>query len=78
VHKIEAFEIAGPLEFVPKMSLNYHETAQALGVSVSTVKRLVARGELTPCRDGHQIALLEVEEIRGFLRRHRERPLERK
>ena len=73
--KMEAFELAGPLQFVPKLALNYHEAAQALGVSVSTVKRLVARGELTPCRDGKQIALIEVDEIRRYLHRRRERPL---
>ena len=69
--------IAGPVEFVPRVSLNYQDAARALGVSPSTIKRLVGRGELIPCRDGQQIALIQVDELRRYLARKREKSLKK-
>jgi len=47
--------------------LDRHEAAQFLGVSSSTVYRLLRRGDLRAYRVGHQIRLTQID-IENYLR----------
>lgn len=49
-----------------KLAYSLKETAQALGVSHSTVRRMVAEGELSSVRTGARV-LIPVESVRNFL-----------
>jgi len=51
----------------PKL-LSYAATAQVLGVSERTVKRLVAAGDLTPVRIGGS-ARIRVEQLKDYIDR---------
>ena len=50
-----------------RLALTREETAKALGVSVSTIDKLTARGLLRPSR-GTRRPLYSIEEIKRFLR----------
>lgn len=49
--------------------LDVHEVADCLGVSVTTVKRLVRSGEITPLRVGVRLVRFSPDAIRDYLDR---------
>ena len=51
--------------------LNYQETAELLGVSVKTVRRLVDSGKIVSIRLSERIVRFEPSEIEAFAERNR-------
>lgn len=51
---------------IPRRALKIHEAAQALGVSVKSVRRLIERGEITPCRVFRHV-LIPIDQIDRLL-----------
>ncbi len=51
--------------------LNYQETADLLGVSTKTVRRLVAGGELVSIRLSQRIVRFDRADIEAFAERNR-------
>lgn len=51
--------------------LNYQETAELLGVSVKTVRRLVDSGKIVSIRLSERIVRFEPSEIAAFAERSR-------
>lgn len=51
--------------------LNYQETAELLGVSVKTVRRLVDSGKIVSIRLSERIVRFEPSEIAAFAERNR-------
>jgi excisionase family DNA binding protein len=54
---------------VEKLTYNTREVCQALGVSVTTLWRLVRAGKITPLNTGLRMRLYSVEDIRRFVAR---------
>lgn len=59
-----------PVSRVPPVSLRLPEAAQALGVSVKTVRRLIQAGNLAASRLG-RVLVVEVRALDDLLRRTR-------
>ncbi len=64
-HTLDHGPPGDPVDFGPL--LDRHEAAQFLGVSSSTVYRLLRRGDLRAYRVGHQIRLTQTD-IENYLR----------
>jgi excisionase family DNA binding protein len=55
-----------------KLFWSYEDVAEALGVSIKTVKRWVRKGYLRPSRIGVRTVRFLPEDIEEFVRTHRE------
>jgi excisionase family DNA binding protein len=54
---------------IPQLNLTYDEAAFTLGVSKSTVMRMIAAGEITAIPMGPQIRRVPMSEIEEYLAR---------
>jgi len=64
-HTLDHGPLGDPVDYGPL--LDRHEAAEFLGVSSSTVYRLLRKGDLRAYRVGHQIRLTQTD-IENYLR----------